>query len=256
MWVLATSMVFTLAAYGCNEDPVVPSGEDFAILFIGNSLTYSNDLPGMLGRLFELAGVEGVVIGEEALPSFGLPDHWVRSSTRERLAEGEWDVVVLQQGPSATEGRPYLLEFTALFAEEIRAAGATPAMYMVWPAEERFFDFDGVLDSYRTAAEENDALFFPSGEAWRVAWEREPALELYGLDRFHPSEMGTYLAALVMFEQLSGRDPTTLLSIIPAESGIVPLDPELALLLQESAVTANARHARSVAGFSPLGSLR
>ncbi|MCH8125145.1 hypothetical protein IIC38_04175 [candidate division KSB1 bacterium] len=34
-----------------------------------------------------------------------------------------------------------------------RAVKAQTALYMVWPAASRFFDFDGVSDSYKTAAE-------------------------------------------------------------------------------------------------------
>jgi len=33
---------------------------------------------------------------------------------------------------------------------------------------------------------------------------------LYGPDGFHPSELGTYLTALVIYEGLTGRDVTTL----------------------------------------------
>ena len=54
----------------------------------------------------------------------------------------------MQQGPSATEGRPSLLEYAEFFADEIRAVGAEPALYMVWPSQARSFDFEGVSDSY------------------------------------------------------------------------------------------------------------
>lgn len=39
------------------------------------------------------------------------------------------------------------------------------------------------------------------------SWRRRSTLRLYGEDGFHPSRMGTYLAALVMFERLIGRSP-------------------------------------------------
>ena len=52
------------------------------------------------------------------------------------------------------------------------------ALYMVWPAFNRFFDFDGVSDSYRTAAAQTGSLLFPGGEAWRAAWALDPNLDL------------------------------------------------------------------------------
>ncbi|HSR42542.1 MAG TPA: hypothetical protein VLL48_10225, partial [Longimicrobiales bacterium] len=243
-WTAVVALLVLPGACG-GEDLTGPDPDDFGVLFVGNSLTYANDLPGILERLLTLGGVENAVVEAEARPNYGLPDHWVSGSARERIGAGGWSVVVLQQGPSATEGRPYLLEYAPRFADEIRSAGGRPALYMVWPARSRSFDFDGVLDSYRTAAEQVDGLFFPAGEAWRIAWERDPDLALYGPDGFHPSLLGTYLAALVMYEQLAERDPRELPSHVPTAEGDVPLEPEVAALLQEAAREANARHARA-----------
>lgn len=214
------------------------------LLFVGNSLTYTNDLPGMLATLLEWAQVDVERIETEALPNFGLPDHWRRKRTRRAITEGRWDVVILQQGPSATEGRPSLLEYSRRFAGEIRRAGARPGLFMVWPSARRSRDFPGVSDSYRTAALEIDGLLFPVGEAWRAAWRRDPELPLYGPDGFHPSPLGTYLAALVLFEQLADRDPASLPPRLPSTQRAEELSAERARLLQEAAADANAGLAR------------
>lgn len=196
-----------LALSGCVGGPSeveAPPGDEMSILFLGNSLTSTNNLPGIVERLLEAGSGEDVYMESIAPPNWGLQDHWT-GRAREVIALG-WDIVVMQQGPSATEGRPSLLDFSDAFADEIRAARGTPALYMVWPALARFFDYDGVFDSYQTAAMNVDGYFFPSGEAWRVAWETDPNVALYGSDEFHPSALGTYIAALVMYEQISGLD--------------------------------------------------
>ena len=236
-------LLLLLAASSCSGGPAGPEddSEGMRLLFIGNSLTYTNDLPGVLNWMFEQASVPVGRIEEVAFPNVGLQDHWADGRARDWIAQGGFDVVVMQQGPSATEGRPSLLEYGQLFAEEIQQAGSRPAMYMVWPSWFRGFDFDGVSDSYRTAAELADALLFPSGEAWRAAWRRDSTLAFYGDDGFHPSRMGTYLAALGMFEQLANLDPRTLPAEIPGQGVITA---ELAALLQESAREANAEFAR------------
>lgn len=220
-------------------EPVVQDGA--SVLFIGNSLTYFFDLPGVVEDLFEAGGAGDIHVRDLSRPNFGLVDHWHMTTARDIVAEG-WDIVVLQQGPSATEGRPSLLDYSQRLADEIRAAGGTPALYMVWPSRSRFFDFDGVADSYTTAAELVDGLLFPAGEAWRVAWESDPDLELYGPDAFHPSALGSYLAAVVMYEQLSGRDPRDLPTTV-ATTLAEELTPEVATFLHEIAVEANARYA-------------
>jgi hypothetical protein len=88
----------------------------------------------------------------------------------------------------------------------------------VWPDQSRFFDFDGVSDSYETAAQSVGGLLFPAGEAWRLAWARDASLALYGPDGFHPSLLGSYLVALVMYEQLAVQDPRDLPAEIPTPS--------------------------------------
>ena len=227
-----------------SSSPEGPGEDDLAILFIGNSLTYWNDMPDILERLLEDADIGPVYVDMQAFANWGLTDHWEDIRTRNLIESGGWDVVALQQGPSATEGRPSLLQYSALFAAEIEAAGARTALYMVWPAEDRSFDFDGVSDSYRTAAEQVDGLLYPAGEAWRAAWVRDPTLELYGPDRFHPSLLGSYLVALVIYEQLSGKDPRELPPEIPIPGGKVVLSQSVADAVQSAAVEANAQFAR------------
>ncbi len=246
LFLRAAVIPLLLAVPSCGLETTIiePDPEGLRILFIGNSLTYTNDLPGMLGWMLAQSEVAVGRIESVAVPNFGLEDHWQRSSTAGRISEGDFDVVVLQQGPSATEGRPSLLEYSQLFADEIVAAGGRPALYMVWPSQVRFFDFDGVSDSYQTAAAQVGGVLFPAGEAWRAAWAQDPNLELYGADGFHPSEMGTYLAALVMFAQLAATDPRTLPAVIPTPSGLVDITDEVAALLQQAAIDANAAFAR------------
>lgn len=60
-------------------------------------------------------------------------------------------------------------------------------------------------------------MFVPAGEAWRVALTSHPTLGLYGPDGFHPSVPGTLLAALVIYERVSGRDVSKL--NIPSGAG-------------------------------------
>lgn len=237
-------LALAIATTGCNS-ALGPPEADLNILFVGNSLTYSNDLPGMLERMLVAYGdVGGVHIESVAFPDFGLVDHWAQGSALGRISTGGWDYVVIQQGPSATEGRPSLLDYSARFAERVSPTGGRLALYMVWPSVNRVFDFDGVSDSYATAAEMTGGLLFPAGEAWREAWAIDSALKLYGPDGFHPSVLGTYVAALVMFEQMTGKDPRVLPGEILLPQGAVELPLEVADAVRAAARTANEKHAR------------
>ena len=235
-------LVLGCFAPGTSENNIHASQarDGLKILFVGNSLTYTNDLPVMLERLLVASGVEVSKVESEARPDFGLQDHWSSTRTMKTIDSGDWDVVIFQQGPSATEGRPSLIEYSHLFASRIRAAGAMPALYMVWPSSARLHDFPGVADSYRTASREIDGVLLPVGEAWMHAWMNDSKLRLYGRDGFHPSRLGTYLAALVMYQQFSGCDPRLLPAEVPGLKKGDPLDQREADVLQQAAVTANS----------------
>jgi hypothetical protein len=211
-------------------------------LFIGNSLTYANDLPGLVSALADSAGVGPVVTGSVALPAFSLEDHWNDGRAAQEIARGGWDVVVLQQGPSALPAsRELLLDYSARFDRLIRAVGATPAMYMVWPSRQRIGDFDRVSESYRLAARAIDGVLLPAGEAWRAAWRRDSTLALYDIDKLHPSALGTYLAALVMVRRLNGGTPPGPPSSVTLPSGVrFDVPPLIGRILLDAAAEANA----------------
>jgi hypothetical protein len=256
---LAVLVLLGVGLLACESAPVLPDPDppvtpDLALLFVGNSLTYYNDLPGLLAALVDSAGLGPIQIRDVSVGGYGLQDHWITSRTRNVIDQGGWDLIIIQQGPSATEGRPSLLQYSTLFAGEAREGGAEIALYMVWPSLVRFGDFDGVLDSYRTAAENENGLFFPAGEAWRVAWETDPSLAFFGPDDFHPSLLGTYIAALVMFEQITGRSPVGLPSVLRTRGNVsYSIGLSVARSLQEAAQEVNHRHARTVEGWPPEG---
>jgi hypothetical protein len=191
-------IAFALAVSG------LPPATPERILFIGNSLTYQNDLPAMVGQLARAAG-RPLAVQSVAKPDYGLEEHWRDGEARKAIAGGSWDFVVLQQGPSALpDSRRVLIDYTKRFDAEIKKAGARTALYMVWPSRQRRGDAEAVSQSYRAAAQAVNATLLPVGDAWRDAWAIDRELPLYAADNFHPSGIGTYLAALVVYRHLLG----------------------------------------------------
>ncbi len=219
--------------------------DELRVLFIGNSLTYTNDLPAIVEALAQAAKQKRFIYQSLTYPNLSLEDQWNRGEAQKLLAKEKWDVVVLQQGPSGLEeSRRSLIEYTRRFTEAIRAAGAEPALFMVWPAEARINDFDRVIQSYKLAADEVKGLLFPVGAAWRAAWKRDSTIALYSEDRFHPSALGSYLAALVIYEKLFHRSPVGLPARLKIHSKFLDkleVTQEQANLLQAAAVEANRR---------------
>jgi hypothetical protein len=207
------------------------------VLFIGNSLTYSNDLPSIVQAFAEAAAQKPAVFKAVVFGGYSLEDHWNQGDSRAAIAKGGWDFVVLQQGPSASaDGRKSLLDYARVFDREIRKVGATPALYMVWPSSNRQQDFDGVSRSYSLAAGEVKGLLLPAGDAWRIAWKLDSQLELYSPDGLHPTPTGSYLAALVIYAQLFKSSPVGLPAKLKLRPGArIEIPPERARLLQDAA---------------------
>jgi hypothetical protein len=184
----------------------LPSGGQH-VLFIGNSLTYTNDLPGTVAALANQVG-DTIRVRSVALPNLALIDHVNGSSNAVDVIRSQrWSVVVLQQGPSTLAlNRDTLILATQKFDPYIKASGARSAQFMTWPASDRPDDFARVLESSQLAARAVSGSLLPAGQAWVAAWAADPQLALYGADGYHPSALGTYLAALVIYEGITGHD--------------------------------------------------
>jgi len=235
--------LFHLAA---SEAADAGTGEGRRVLFIGNSFTYSNDLPAIVEALAAATSQKRFIHESVVSGGYSLEDHWNDGQAMKAIAKGGWELVVMQHGPSARDGRPTLYEYAPRFAKEIRSIGARPALFMVWPERARLAtDFDRCSETYRTAAERIDGLLFPGGEAWQEAWKLDPKLPLYASDDLHPSKTGSYLVALVMYEQIYRKSPIGLPSRFKLRDGTkFNIPARQARLLQQAAATANRKFAR------------
>ena len=227
-----------LAASCASGAPEPVPDPDLRLLFIGNSLTSANDLPGLVARLGREDPSRSVRVESVAYGGYALQDHWVRGDALRAIQRGGWDLVILQQGPSALpESRANLIDYTRRFAVEIRRVGVTPALYMVWPELTREGVWDAVTASYQAAADAVGGVLLPAGEAIRAARATNPTLTLFDADGFHPSLAGSYAAALVIYARAAGVAPAGL----TMRSGGVDLPAYYAPVLEAAAADALAR---------------
>jgi hypothetical protein len=209
--------------------------QSLRVLFVGNSLTASNDLPAHVAALASATGRK-LEYRTVAFGGYSLEDHWNNGDARNALASGRWDLVVMQQGPSAfPESQADLRLWATRFADEARAHGTRPALLTVWPEGWRAAALPEVIKGYARAAAAAGAVLFPAGAAWQLAWRCHARAPLYGPDDFHPSETGTYAAALVLYGRLYGAP----LRVRELQRKGVPV--RMSRLLQASAARALGR---------------
>jgi hypothetical protein len=235
---MPVALAIANACLSATAPKLVGSGP--AILFIGNSYTYENDVPGLVQALAIAAG-SPVAVETVANPDYALIDHWNGgSSARSEIAKGGWKYVVLQQGPSSVEvNRDTLRLATKLFDADIRKIGATTALFSAWPQQDRRVDFPRAIESYQIAARDVNGVFLPVAAAWIEAWNRDSTIGLYAGDGLHASTAGSYLTALVIFAKLTGKSPIgSPAELTLASGGRLAVAAPLATLLQEAAAAA------------------
>lgn len=174
------------------------------ILFIGNSFTARNDLPGMIATL---AAASGETIEHQLISAGGasLRRHWNKGDAQRAIARGKFDTVVLQeQSTLPIKNAPRMHANIRLFDEAIRAAGARTALYMTWARARAPQSQCAITDAYTSIAEELDAALIPVGVIWEKFLRSHDELPLHDRDGSHPTLAGTYLAACVFVRVLCG----------------------------------------------------
>lgn len=229
----------------CSQPSEPDPRVELTVLFVGNSLTYTNALPDLVRTTAEAAG-RSTTTHQLAFPNFGLEDHWhagVASAVRTLRP----DVVVMQQGPSSLpENQAYLREWADSLATVIEEVGARPALLMVWPDRSRLASFADVRRAYREAAAAIGGIFIPAGQAWLEAWKLDPDLPLYGPDGFHPSRLGSEVVALTVFRVLFDQ------SVLGLPDRLEPHGPDLPVIdLGTAAETVKAAVEAAVRSVHP-----
>jgi hypothetical protein len=217
------------------------------ILFIGNSLTFVNQLPLTLAALvFDSKTAQEMKLAEVVKGGATLKELYLDTDAAKTIkADGPWTDVVLQEQSQTMMQNPELTsQFAGIFAKAIVAAGARPVIYETWSHRDQAYSQGRIKEVLKNIAVANNALFVPAGEAFNICRNRHPDIVLYSDDR-HPSQIGTYLAACVFYGKLFGRSPVGLptdLSLVDPTSHVsaklMSVDPKIAKTLQEIALEA------------------
>jgi len=172
------------------------------ILFVGNSLTYTNDLPSILKKIAKIHK-KNIETDMVCYPNYAIVDHLDQGVIQQKIATNNYDYVVIQQGPSSQEeGRKMLFDSGKVLSALCEKYNSKLVYYMVWPSKRYYFTFDKVIKNHTEAAQKNNALLFPVGKLWKQYETLKNGTSLYGPDLFHPSKTGSFLAAIAMFKQL------------------------------------------------------
>jgi hypothetical protein len=237
----ALVLLATVAHTQSAPVPQAPTVAKQHILFVGNSYTYFNNLPSVLVQFANASQPDSLDAGMVVEGGATLKSLWEHGEALRTIQQGGWTYVVLQEqstlGPGHTEnGIPQInapttfYDYSRRFGAEIRKIGAKTVFYLTWSRQDSPQDQGKLTAAYTSIAQELGGILVPVGPAWEAVAQDKREIALHQVDKSHPTQAGTYLAACVFYGALFQRNPAGL----PARLVGKPVDMEGRLFEAES----------------------
>ena len=236
-FIIALICLLLLSVCGCAAAPAqstapeptlaagkLPKDKTYNILFIGNSYTYTNDMPRVFfEKMAESCGykvrITAITKGSYTLEKLAdTTDPYGGKVMANLSTPGSYDYVILQEQSIRPITEPE--KFRAAASDlngRIRAIGAQPVLYATWGRQsgsETLADLGLTNESmtWKLAAEYaavGAELDIPVSHVGVAFYEvnTTTGIELYNEDLSHPAIEGSYLAALTLFCGIFGVDP-------------------------------------------------
>lgn len=192
---------------------------DKRILFIGNSYTFGGNVPEQVRRI--AASATPPVRYEVQMVADGgymLRDHLADGIAQDQIAEGGWDLVVLQDASMlsfSAQGRDEMTQAAGALAKAAHGVKAKVAYLAHWPPETLYHPRHSksgavaqIEKTYAQLAKATDATVIRAGALWAKAWAKGQT-GLYDWDDHHASVKGAYAAALAIAHHLGDVDLAT-----------------------------------------------
>ncbi len=197
------------------------------ILFIGNSATYYNDMPTVLFyNIMKDAGYDATVLslvkGGQYLIDSANPDDELGAQVVKTLKEEKFDYVILQDNTLCPINEPEKFDVgIRSLVKMVRENGATPILYNTVARGIGHPELetngltnksmtDKVAKAYKDIGEELNVDVAHVGPAFYEIHNGPEYIDVYDDDNAHPSKAGSYLAALTIYAEMTGNDPTKL----------------------------------------------
>ena len=192
------------------------------VLFIGNSYTFTNNMPVIFQTI---AGALGdTLVFDQADPGgYTMAQHCVDPNTISKIFSQQWDVVVIQDQSELPSFPPDQVD-TGVFPYAHRLDSmvhandtCTQTMFMMtWghangdpancPGYPAICTYDGMQErlreSYMQMGADNHADVVPVGMAFKVMMDSMYTPWLYNPDSSHPIVPGSYLEACVLYSSI------------------------------------------------------
>lgn len=199
-FLLIFTFLFTYTSIFSQQE--LNANSDFNILFIGNSLTFTNNLPLLVKQHAKQKGIE-ITTKMIAFPNYAIEDHWNDGQIQKLISSNNFDYVIIQQGPSSQkDGRKMLIKYGKKLNSLCKINKSQLCYFMVWPSLNYYHTFDDVIKNHEDAASINHSILLPVGKIWKDYIDANQNIDYYSADGFHPSIKGSIITAKIIVEHL------------------------------------------------------
>lgn len=207
-----------------QTNPLAPK----SAIFIGNSFFYyNNSMHGHLRNIISAADKKQSFRGTSVtISGSGLDWHNVEAyfqpngigrysfvgdnKVQFNKLDKLFDVAIMMdcsQCPVHPDLKSVFAEYAKKHSDTVRKHGAEPILFMSWAYADAPEMTEQLADAYVKTGNANNAMVIPAGLAFARSIATRPDLNLYVPDKRHPSLMGTYLAANVVYASLFKKSP-------------------------------------------------
>jgi hypothetical protein len=228
LFLILLAMATAASAYEAPKVTKTNPLDPKSAIFIGNSFFYyNNSMHGHLRNIISAADKKQPFRGTSVtISGSGLDWHNVEAyfqpngigrysfvgdnKVQFNKLDKLFDLAIMMdcsQCPIHPDLNKIFVEFAKKHSDTVRKHGAEPILFMSWAYADVPEMTEQLADAYVKVGNANNAMVIPAGLAFATSIAMRPDLNLYVPDKRHPSLMGTYLAANVVYTSLFKKSP-------------------------------------------------
>ena len=187
------------------------------VLFIGNSITYFNDMPSTFESIANSLG-DSTQVTVYAPGGTGFVNHATDVNVYNHIKQGDWDYIVLQPGSNESPGYSFPIDETLGRAKMLNDSISEynpcakvlyyEISYGVWGnSANDLVTYNNTMDLIKNnvqyLADSTSAFLAPVGEGFRTSWNTNLNNMLWGgVGDIHPNNKGSYIAACTFYASI------------------------------------------------------
>ncbi len=206
-------LIVTILLSGCSNLNVSPTPVDDGyehFLWVGDDQLQTGPLDMQTLLLLELAGDSQILRMHRAIsPRFTFvssfdPEEFLQSTNLEIM-----DLVIIQAfGVQRDFSDEDFKKNAKTWVDFFKKQGIQVVVFYPWSsAVDSVFEKERLDRMIHQLGWQEDLTIVPIGPAWQAALKIRPDLKLYANDGIHPSALGVYLSACVLYASITGEPP-------------------------------------------------